>query len=128
MYLIHWKSLLTEATGCGKIPMSKKLAEAWVQWLNIKYEIALQQALKYKNILLLSVTLLLIISIVILSNMGRSFLPEFNEGSLTVSAVTLPGTSLEQSDALGRRVENILLQQPEVGFQEDGIVHIRHPV
>lgn len=45
---------------------------------------------------------------------GKSFLPEFNEGSLTVSAVTLPGTSLEQSDALGRRVENILLQHPEV--------------
>jgi len=45
---------------------------------------------------------------------GQSFLPEFNEGSLTVSAVTLPGTSLEQSDALGRRVENILLTHPEV--------------
>ncbi|BAZ93716.1 silver efflux pump [Thiohalobacter thiocyanaticus] len=45
---------------------------------------------------------------------GKSFLPEFNEGSLTVSAVTLPGTSLEQSDALGRRVENTLLQHPEV--------------
>lgn len=45
---------------------------------------------------------------------GKSFLPEFNEGSLTVSAVSLPGTSLEQSDALGRRVENILLQHPEV--------------
>jgi CzcA family heavy metal efflux pump len=45
---------------------------------------------------------------------GKSFLPEFNEGSLTVSAVTLPGTSLEQSDALGRRVEDVLLQHPEV--------------
>ncbi|MEN8803007.1 MAG: efflux RND transporter permease subunit [Thiogranum sp.] len=45
---------------------------------------------------------------------GQSFLPEFNEGSLTVGAVTLPGTSLQQSDALGRRVENILLQHPEV--------------
>lgn len=45
---------------------------------------------------------------------GQSFLPEFNEGSLTVSAVTLPGTSLEQSNALGQRVETILLQHPEV--------------
>jgi CzcA family heavy metal efflux pump len=45
---------------------------------------------------------------------GRSFLPDFNEGSLTVSAVTLPGTSLEESDRIGRLVEQILLRQPEV--------------
>ena len=56
----------------------------------------------------------LIVALYGISQAGNSFLPEFNEGSLTVSAVTLPGTSLEQSDALGRRVENILLQHPEV--------------
>jgi CzcA family heavy metal efflux pump len=46
--------------------------------------------------------------------MGRSFLPEFNEGSLTISAVSMPGTSLEQSDELGRVVEETLLGFPEV--------------
>ncbi len=45
---------------------------------------------------------------------GRAFLPEFEEGALTVSAVTLPGTSLEQSDQIGRMVEEILLAHPEV--------------
>lgn len=45
---------------------------------------------------------------------GRAFLPDFNEGSLTVSAVTLPGTALEESDRMARRVEQILLAQPEV--------------
>lgn len=45
---------------------------------------------------------------------GRGFLPEFNEGSLTLSVVTLPGTSLETSDTIGGRVERILLDQPEV--------------
>ncbi len=45
---------------------------------------------------------------------GRAFLPEFNEGSFTISAVTLPGTSLEQSDELGRLVERTLLAVPEV--------------
>lgn len=45
---------------------------------------------------------------------GRGFLPNFNEGSLTVGAVTLPGTSLETSDKIGQRVENILLAQPEI--------------
>jgi CzcA family heavy metal efflux pump len=45
---------------------------------------------------------------------GRAFLPDFNEGSLTVSVVTLPGTALPESDALGARVERLLLAQPEV--------------
>jgi CzcA family heavy metal efflux pump len=45
---------------------------------------------------------------------GRAFLPEFNEGTLTVSASTVPGTALEESDRLGRLVEQILLSQPEV--------------
>ncbi len=46
--------------------------------------------------------------------LGRAFLPEFNEGTLTISAVTLPGTSLEESDRMGRTVESILLSIPEV--------------
>ena len=49
-----------------------------------------------------------------MTRMGTAFLPEFNEGSLTVQANTLPGTSLPKSDEIGRRVEQILLAQPEV--------------
>jgi len=46
--------------------------------------------------------------------MGRSFLPEFNEGALTVSSVTFPGTSLAESDRLGAALERSLLAVPEV--------------
>ena len=45
---------------------------------------------------------------------GRSFLPEFNEGSLTVNVTTLPGTSLADSDRAASEVEAALLSQPEV--------------
>lgn len=45
---------------------------------------------------------------------GRAFLPDFNEGTLTVSTATLPGTALEESDRLGQQVEQILLPHPEV--------------
>ncbi|MEW7988136.1 MAG: efflux RND transporter permease subunit [Candidatus Thiodiazotropha sp.] len=56
----------------------------------------------------------LTVAVYFLASAGRSFLPDFNEGSLTVSAVTLPGTALAESDRLGRMVEEILLRQSEV--------------
>lgn len=46
--------------------------------------------------------------------LGRTFLPPFNEGSLTVAMVSPPGTPLEAGDALGRQVETALLAFPEV--------------
>ncbi len=58
--------------------------------------------------------LLLIGSLAALTRAGTAFLPDFHEGSLTVQANTLPGTSLAKSNDIGRRVEEILLSQPEV--------------
>ncbi|MEN7973380.1 MAG: efflux RND transporter permease subunit [Verrucomicrobiota bacterium] len=68
---------------------------------------------RWKTVTLVAVAGLAV-TLVFLLSAGRSFLPDFNEGSLTVSAVTLPGTALAESDRLGRMVEEILLQHPEV--------------
>ena len=46
--------------------------------------------------------------------LGRGFLPRFNEGSFTINVSTLPGISLDESDAIGRRAEQIILETPEV--------------
>ncbi len=56
----------------------------------------------------------LVAALIVLAGAGRAFLPDFNEGSLTISAVTLPGTSLEQSNELAGMVERIILGHPEV--------------
>src|SRR5215831_1880045 len=78
------------------------------------YRPSLAFSLRHPWFVLSSSTVLLIAAVVGVSQMGRSFLPEFNEGSLTVSAVTIPGTSLDESDQLGAALERILLTVPEV--------------
>jgi CzcA family heavy metal efflux pump len=53
-------------------------------------------------------------ALAVLPFLGHSFLPPFNEGSLTISVVSPPGTPLAAGDALGRQVEQALLAFPEV--------------
>ncbi|MBI4230807.1 MAG: efflux RND transporter permease subunit [Planctomycetes bacterium] len=87
---------------------------AVVRWLKGAYARILGPALRHPLPVTLPAVLLLGIAIPACAFMGRSFLPEFNEGSLTISAVTLPGTSLAESDALGRIVEETLMSHPEI--------------
>ncbi|HSQ08219.1 MAG TPA: efflux RND transporter permease subunit [Chromatiaceae bacterium] len=58
--------------------------------------------------------MLLAVALAALSQAGQTFLPPFNEGSLTILANTPPGTSLAQSDALAAQLEEALIEQPEV--------------
>lgn len=85
-----------------------------VRWLKDKYDPILQGALRDWKALVGGAVALFLVAGGALFGAGQAFLPDFNEGTLTISAVTLPGTSLEESDRLGRMVEEILLQQPEV--------------
>ncbi|MEZ4458364.1 MAG: efflux RND transporter permease subunit [bacterium] len=59
-------------------------------------------------------TVLFVAAIVGFVSAGRAFLPAFNEGALTISVMTPPGTSLTESEKVGIRVEQILLTHPEV--------------
>ena len=78
------------------------------------YRRILERSLGHPGFVLGVCLLLLAGTVALFPWLGRSFLPPFNEGSLTVAIVSPPGITLEQSDALGREVERSLLAFPEV--------------
>ncbi|MBI5538648.1 MAG: efflux RND transporter permease subunit [Bacteroidia bacterium] len=95
--------------------LNKNKKEKWlVRKLSGYYEKSLTWSLNHKRVVLFSSLGLFVASIIAFSTMGRSFLPEFNEGSLTLSAICKPGTSLEESNILGNLIETELLSIPEV--------------
>jgi CzcA family heavy metal efflux pump len=85
-----------------------------VTWLKSHYAKILTPVLAHPWRVTVPAAVVLVLALASTMFMGRSFLPEFNEGTLTLSAVTLPGTSLEQANEFGNLIERTLLSHPEV--------------
>lgn len=67
----------------------------------------------YKTVIAFTV-LLFIGSLALALNMGKDFLPKFNEGTATITVVAAPGISLPESNIIGKKAEQLILQTPEV--------------
>jgi CzcA family heavy metal efflux pump len=110
---------LTPVLGSYLLSNEKMLADQHSEsWLVLRlqngYARLLKRAMHAKRTILIGSLLMLIVAIFGFSKLGRSFLPEFNEGSLVISAVSLPGISLAESNKIGILVEQELLKIPEI--------------
>ena len=89
--------------------------EAFVAvWMKKHYRNALLWSLNHKSAVLGFTGGLFAVALVMFFTLGRSFLPSFNEGSFTINISSLPGISLEESDKMGHRAEELLLSIPEI--------------
>jgi CzcA family heavy metal efflux pump len=86
----------------------------FARWMKVHYERSLEWTLNHKKAVLISTIVLFVTALAMFFTLGRSFLPPFNEGSLTINVSTLPGVSLAESDNIGRRAEHILMSIPEI--------------
>ncbi|WP_313380487.1 efflux RND transporter permease subunit [Proteiniphilum saccharofermentans] len=95
--------------------LDKNEKDSWLtRKLTAYYGSSLAWVLRNKKKVLYPTIAIFILSVGLFFTMGQSFLPEFNEGSLVVSAVTKPGVSLEENNRLGNLIETELLKIPEV--------------
>jgi len=110
--------VVTPALSAAFLPGAQSIARGHDGWLarTLKARFAkdLPYALDHPHVVAIASGALLLAAGFGMTRMGSGFLPDFHEGSLTIQANTLPGTSLAKSDEIGRRVEQILLSQPEV--------------
>ena len=99
----------------GSNKTNKELKEAPVaRWMKGIYEKALTWVLAHKRVTLGSTIGLFVVALGVFFTLGRSFLPSFNEGSFTINISSLPGISLEESNKMGHRAEELLMTIPEI--------------
>lgn len=78
------------------------------------YKHSLVWVLEHGKMVLGATVLLFVSAIIVMFTFGSSFLPDFNEGALTITAVCPPGVSLDETDKVGQILEKRILEVPEV--------------
>jgi len=99
--------------------LKKHSKGSWLETKTVEwYRTTLIQVMRAKNLTIGLSVALFIVALIFLSRFGGSFLPPFNEGTLTINVASMPGISLAESDKIGREAEQLLLSVPEIQVTE----------
>jgi CzcA family heavy metal efflux pump len=83
-------------------------------FLLVRYRALLQRLLHWPVPVTAGTIVLVVAAAVVLAGLGRSFIPPFHEGNLVIATTMMPGTSLEENLRMGREVEKLIGEMPEI--------------
>ncbi|HZK02309.1 MAG TPA: efflux RND transporter permease subunit, partial [Anaerovoracaceae bacterium] len=86
----------------------------FIDWLTSYYGNAIRRALKHRKKTIAVCIIIFVLSSVLIGIVGMEFMPASDEGVFTISVDTPYGTSLEEKDKIVSRIENYVLQIPEL--------------
>jgi CzcA family heavy metal efflux pump len=111
-------ALIVTPVLCALLLGDSRALEKREPWLlrafHTAYRPTLEWCLAHPVVVVTVAVAMVVAALAMIPGLGRSFLPPFNEGSLTLSVVSPPGIPLVDSDRLGRQVEEAMLEFPEV--------------
>lgn len=84
------------------------------RWMKARYQPVLRWTLDHRAPVLLGSTAVVLASLTLLPFVGREFIPILEEGALTPQIVRLPSVSLEESIAIEKQTQKVMLEFPEV--------------
>jgi len=100
---------------CALLLVNRRLPadETWIARKSHQlYRPALAFSIRYPKIILIVALAGLIASLVILPNLGKVFLPEFQERSLVIASSLYPGESLNATNQVGFAIQDALKNEP----------------
>lgn len=98
----------------GRLRLAEQKESPLVRWIKGIYRPTLGFMVRHRLSVVLIASLLAVLSIISIPRLGREFLPVMDEATFTINAIFPPGTSLEESTRVARRMEKLILQVPEV--------------
>jgi CzcA family heavy metal efflux pump len=98
----------------GTRMITEGLETKFVKWVKRKAEPIIRWNIRNAKIGLIIGAVSIVLSALLIFQAGKEFLPPFNEGTLTIGVALPPGSSLDLSNQIGKKIESALLQIPGI--------------
>lgn len=109
---------VTPALCAYLLPRLKRLEAEHDGWI-VRHVKTLQKRIldrlfPHATLVFVTLAMVFVFSVAAFATFGREFLPQFNEGSVTITIFQKPGTSLGESNRIGNIAERLIQELPEV--------------
>jgi CzcA family heavy metal efflux pump len=116
---------LTVTPALSLVLLPSAVAKAKELWLLVRarqfYRRVLELVARHTVPVVAAAFALCTASLFVVPHLGSEFLPEFREGHFVLQVSTVPGTSIEETTRIGKRISEALLANPHIATVEQQV-------